>query len=78
MEREHFQIIIIIDEMIQLGSEVRIGVWQLFEKDDLRVYNYALSPQKVKELYDSFPVEEAAAPVGLSLTTTSPRTTLIV
>lgn len=34
MEREHFQIIIIIDEMIQLGSEVRIGVWQLFEKDD--------------------------------------------
>ena len=34
MEREHFQIIRIIDEMIQLGSEVRIGVWQLFEKDD--------------------------------------------
>ena len=34
MEREHFQIIIIIDEMIQLGSEGRIGVWQLFEKDD--------------------------------------------
>ena len=34
MEREHFQIIIIIDEMIQLGSEVRIGVWQLVEKDD--------------------------------------------
>ena len=34
MEREHFQIIIIIDEMIQLGSEVRIGVWQLFEKND--------------------------------------------
>lgn len=32
----------------------------------------------MKELYDSFPVEEAAAPVGLSLTTTSPRTTLIV
>lgn len=34
MEREHFQIIIIIDEMIQLGLEGRIGVWQLFEKDD--------------------------------------------
>ena len=34
MERGHFQIIIIIDEMIQLGSEGRIGVWQLFEKDD--------------------------------------------
>ena len=46
--------------------------------DDVRVYNYALSPQKVKELYDSFPAEEAAAPVGLSLTTTSPRTTLVV
>lgn len=26
--------------------------------DDVRVYNYALSPQKVKELYDSFPAEE--------------------
>ena len=46
--------------------------------DDVRVYNYALSPQKVKELYDSFPAEETAAPVGLSLTTTSPRTTLVV
>ena len=46
--------------------------------DDVRVYNYALSPQKVKELYDSFPAEETSAPVGLSLTTTSPRTTLIV
>ena len=46
--------------------------------DDVRVYNYALSAQKVKELYDSFPAEETAAPVGLSLTTTSPRTTLIV
>lgn len=34
MEREHFQIIIIIDEMIQLGLEGRIEVWQLFEKDD--------------------------------------------
>lgn len=34
MEREHSQIIIIIDEMIQLGSEGRIGVWQLFEKND--------------------------------------------
>ena len=34
MEREYFQTIIIIDEMIQLGSEGRIGVWQLFEKDD--------------------------------------------
>lgn len=49
--------------------------WSL---DDVRVYNYALSPQKIKELYDSFPAEETAAPVGLSLTTTSPRTTLIV
>lgn len=29
--------------------------WSL---DDIRVYNYALSPQKVKELYDSFPAEE--------------------
>ena len=46
--------------------------------DDVRVYNYALSPQKVKELYDSFPAEETSAPVGLSLTTTSPRTTLVV
>lgn len=46
--------------------------------DDVRVYNYALSPQKVKELYDSFPAEEAAAPVQLTLTTTSPRSTLIV
>lgn len=55
--------------------------WTVREKwsiDDVRVYNYALSPQKVKELYDSFPAEEAAAPVELSLTTTSPRTTLIV
>ena len=34
MGRGYFQIIIIIDEMIQLGSEGRIGVWQLFEKDD--------------------------------------------
>ena len=49
--------------------------WSL---DDVRVYNYALSPQKVKELYDSFPAEETAAPVGLSLTTTSQRTTLVV
>ena len=49
--------------------------WSL---DDVRVYNYALSPQKIKELYDSFPAEEAAAPVGLSLTTTSQRTTLVV
>ena len=46
--------------------------------DDVRVYNYALNPQKVKELYDSFPAEETAAPVGLSLTTTSQRTTLVV
>ena len=46
--------------------------------DDVRVYNYALSPQKIKELYDSFPAEETAAPVELSLTTTSPRTTLVV
>ena len=52
--------------------------WQKWSIDDVRVYNYALSPQKIKELYDSFPAEEAAAPVGLSLTTTSPRTTLIV
>lgn len=52
--------------------------WQKWSIDDVRVYNYALSAQKVKELYDSFPAEETAAPVGLSLTTTSPRTTLIV
>ena len=55
--------------------------WTVREKwsiDDVRVYNYALSPQKIKELYDSFPAEEAAAPVGLSLTTTSQRTTLVV
>ena len=55
--------------------------WTIRERgsiDDVRVYNYALSPQKVKELYDSFPAEETAAPVGLSLTTTSPRTTLVV
>ena len=46
--------------------------------DDVRVYNYALSPQAVKELYDSFPAEETAVPVELTLTTTSPRNTLIV
>lgn len=34
MGRGYFQIIIIIDEMIQLGLEGRIRVWQLFEKDD--------------------------------------------
>jgi len=52
--------------------------WREWSLDDVRVYNYALSPQKVKELYDSFPAEEAAAPVQLTLTTTSPRSTLIV
>ncbi len=52
--------------------------WQTWSIDDVRVYNYALSPQKVKELYDSFPAEETAAPVELTLTTTSPRSTLIV
>ena len=55
--------------------------WTVREKwsiDDVRVYNYALSPQKIKELYDSFPAEETSDPVGLSLTTTSPRTTLVV
>ena len=31
---------------------------QRWSIDDVRVYNYALSPQKVKELYDSFPAEE--------------------
>ena len=52
--------------------------WREWSIDDIRVYNYALSAQKVKELYDSFPAEETSAPVGLSLTTTSPRTTLVV
>ncbi len=52
--------------------------WRKWSIDDVRVYNYALSPQKVKELYDSFPAEETSDPVGLSLTTTSPRTTLVV
>ena len=52
--------------------------WREWSIDDVRVYNYALSAQKVKELYDSFPAEETSAPVGLSLTTTSPRTTLVV
>ena len=55
--------------------------WTIRERgsiDDVRVYNYALSPQAVKELYDSFPAEETAAPVELTLTTTSPRTTLVV
>ena len=52
--------------------------WQTWSIDDVRVYNYALSPQQVKELYDSFPAEETAAPVELTLTTTSPRSTLIV
>ena len=52
--------------------------WREWSIDDIRVYNYALSPQKIKELYDSFPAEETSAPVGLSLTTTSPRTTLVV
>lgn len=37
-----------------------------------------MSPQAVKELYDSFPAEETAVPVELTLTTTSPRNTLIV
>lgn len=37
-----------------------------------------MSAQKVRELYDSFPAEETSDPVGLSLTTTSPRTTLVV
>lgn len=32
--------------------------WNNSSLDDVRVYNYALSPQKVKELYDSFPAEE--------------------
>ena len=44
--------------------------------DDIRVYNYALSPQKVKELYDSFPAEETSAPVELSLS--SSKTTGII
>ena len=52
--------------------------WQTWSIDDVRVYNYALSPQAVKELYDSFPAEETAVPVELTLTTTSPRNTLIV
>ena len=52
--------------------------WRKWSIDDIRVYNYALSPQKVKELYDSFPAEETSAPVELTLTTTSSRTTLIV
>ena len=52
--------------------------WREWSIDDIRVYNYALSPQQVKELYDSFPAEETAAPVELTLTTTSPRSTLIV
>ena len=52
--------------------------WREWSIDDVRVYNYALSAQKVKELYDSLPAEETSAPVGLSLTTTSPRTTLVV
>ena len=50
--------------------------WERWSIDDVRVYNYALSPQKVKELYDSFPAEEAAAPVELSLS--SSKTTGII
>ena len=53
--------------------------WTIREKwsiDDVRVYNYALSPQKVKELYDSFPAEETSAPVELSLS--SSKTTGII
>ena len=60
------------------GSYTYATHWNNSFLDDVRVYNYALSPQKIKELYDSFPAEETAAPVGLSLTTTSPRTTLVV
>ena len=60
------------------GSYTYATHWNNSFLDDIRVYNYALSPQKVKELYDSFPAEEAAAPVQLTLTTTSPRSTLIV
>ena len=52
--------------------------WRKWSIDDVRVYNYPLNPQKVKELYDSFPAEETSAPVELTLTTTSSRTTLIV
>ena len=60
------------------GSYTYATHWNNSFLDDVRVYNYALSAQKVKELYDSFPAEETSAPVGLSLTTTSPRTTLVV
>ena len=60
------------------GSYTYATHWNNSFLDDIRVYNYALSPQKVKELYDSFPAEETSDPVGLSLTTTSPRTTLVV
>ena len=60
------------------GSYTYATHWNNSFLDDVRVYNYALSAQKVKELYDSFPAEETSDPVGLSLTTTSPRTTLVV
>lgn len=60
------------------GSYTYATHWNNSFLDDVRVYNYALSPQKVKELYDSFPAEETSASVELTLTTTSSRTTLIV
>ena len=40
------------------GSYTYATHWNNSFLDDIRVYNYALSPQKVKELYDSFPAEE--------------------
>ena len=60
------------------GSYTYATHWNNSFLDDVRVYNYALSAQKVRELYDSFPAEETSDPVGLSLTTTSPRSTLVV
>ena len=58
------------------GSYTYATHWNNSFLDDVRVYNYALSPQKIKEIYDSFPAEEAAAPVELSLS--SSKTTGIV
>lgn len=60
------------------GSYTYATHWNNSFLDDVRVYNYALSAQKVRELYDSFPAEETSDPVELTLTTTSSRTTLIV
>ena len=35
--------------------------------DDVRVYNYALTPEKVKALYNSYPPEDTSIPAEIEL-----------